>query len=142
MERNLCSCSQQHFDLISGIQGYIKDSCLKYTAQYIKGHQDRAKDYQELDRLSILNVQADALAKEYWEKRYGQKENIPLYTRYSVPKGIWEITLMGQRISKQLLEFLWENIQAEEAYNYWVKHKKRFQRVDSWTWIGIRIRRQ
>ena len=128
VEENLCTCSQQHFDLISGIQGYIKDSCLKYTSQYIKGHQDRANDYQDLDRLAILNVQADALAKEYWEKRYGQKGNIPLYTRYSVPKGIWEITLVGQRISKELMEYLRENIKAEEAYDYWVEHKKRLSK--------------
>ena len=128
-KENLCSCQQQHFDLISGIQGYIRDSTITYEPTHVKGHQDDVKEYRELDRLSMLNVEADCYAKQYWEERYGDKDTLPLYVRYIVPKGMWEIALTGQRICKDLLEFLRDNIQADEAYNYWVNQKERFTKL-------------
>ena len=37
---NTTVCTQQSFDLLSGIQGYLKDSNVTYTYKHIKGHQD------------------------------------------------------------------------------------------------------
>jgi hypothetical protein len=125
-EYNITSCQQQHFDLLSGIQGYIRDSCIQYTAKHIKGHQDDTKELNELDRLSVLNVEADLYAKYYWDERYGDKEKMPMYCKYVIPKGMWEISLMGNRICKDLFEYLREGIQAKNALEYWVKRKKRF----------------
>ena len=46
----ITSCKQQHFDLISGIQGYIRPSAITYTPKHIKGHQDDIIDISKLDR--------------------------------------------------------------------------------------------
>ena len=40
IDHNIISCQQQHFDLLSGIQGYVRDSWIQYKAKHIKGHQD------------------------------------------------------------------------------------------------------
>ena len=62
----------------------------------------------------------DLYAKDYWMKRYGDKDNLPLYVKYTIPKGIWEISLLGSRICKELLGFLSENNQAGEALDYFL----------------------
>ena len=36
------ACTQQSFDLLSGIRGYLKESHITYTYKYIKGHQDES----------------------------------------------------------------------------------------------------
>ena len=126
VKENVISCQQQHFDLLSGIQGYIKNSCLTYTPRHIKGHQDDVKSYLDLDRFEVLNVEADFNAKQYWIEKYADKEKLPLYVKYKVPKGIWEISLLGVRVCKQLLGTLRENIQVSNALEFWVERKKRF----------------
>ena len=123
---NVLSCQQQHFDLLSGIQGYIKDSCLTYIPKHIKGHQDDVKSYENLDRFEVLNVEADFNAKQYWIDKYGDKDKLPPCMKYKIPKGMWEISLLGVRLCKQLLGSLRESIQVSNAFEYWVERKKRF----------------
>lgn len=57
------TCSQKHFDLLSGIQGYIRDSVIKYKPKYVKGHQDAWIDIDRLGRLALFNIEVD-----YWAK--------------------------------------------------------------------------
>ena len=70
IEYNIISCQQQHFDLLSGIQGYIKGSCIRYTAKHIKGHQDTNKSLGELDSWELLNVEMDMMAKDWWKLQH------------------------------------------------------------------------
>ena len=35
------SCNQQQFDLLSGIQGYLRSSTIRYVPEHVKGHQDK-----------------------------------------------------------------------------------------------------
>ena len=89
------SCKQQHFDLLSGIQGYIRGSCLKYTSCHIKGHQDETKSWEDLDRLAMLNVEVDLAAKEFWTEKYNDNDKKRRYFSYMVPKGMWQISFFG-----------------------------------------------
>ena len=43
IDTKVTSCKQQQFDLLSGIQGYVRASELQYTSLHIKGHQDLDK---------------------------------------------------------------------------------------------------
>ena len=36
----ITTCQQKHFDVLSGIQGYIRNSVIKYKPKHLKGHQD------------------------------------------------------------------------------------------------------
>ena len=44
------SSNQQQFDLLSGIQRYIRDSGVKYIHKYVKGHSDDDIKIKDLDR--------------------------------------------------------------------------------------------
>ena len=110
--------------MLSGIQGYIRHNCIKYKAKHIKGRQDDVKQVDELDRFTVLNVEADFYAKQYWIKRYGDIEKLPLYQNYSIPKSMWEVSLLDNRICKELHSFLRKNIQMNDAVDYWVTKKK------------------
>ena len=40
IKENTTACQQQQFDIISGIQGYVRASTVEYLPFHIKGHQD------------------------------------------------------------------------------------------------------
>ena len=52
----ITTCQQKHFDVLSKIQGYIRDSVIKYKPKHVKGHQDVLANIGKLDRLSLLNM--------------------------------------------------------------------------------------
>ena len=54
---------QRQFDLLSGIQGYIRDSSITYIPKHVKGHQDGNIVVSELDRWAITNIEIDLRAK-------------------------------------------------------------------------------
>ena len=60
---NVTLCMIQY---ISGIQGYIRDSVLKYKPRHVKGHQDEWVIMDKLDRLALLNIEVDYWAKDFW----------------------------------------------------------------------------
>ena len=128
VDDSITTCQHQHFDLLSGIQGYIRDSSIVYKSIHIKGHQDDKKPYEKLDRMEILNVQADLYAKDYWAKLYSNPDKERHYFKYSIPKGIWKISFLGTRVCKKIKSFLRESIEGGEAAEYWVLKRKRFSK--------------
>ena len=113
--------NQQQFDLLSGIQGYVRDSIIKYSAKHVKGHQDDNVDLCTLDRLAILNIEVDFWAKDFWAR----KVEGHTYFKYKTPKGIWAISMLGTRVCKHLVQYLRESIEGGKAAEYWIYKKKR-----------------
>jgi hypothetical protein len=58
--------AQPDFDLLKDIWGKIKNTVNVQMAPWIKGHQDDGIDYENLDSWAKNNVQADMMAKLYW----------------------------------------------------------------------------
>ena len=120
-------CQQQQFDLLSGIQGYIRASPITYLPYHIMGHQDNTKDLKDLDRLAVLNVEVDWYAKDFWAEKYAQ----PIHKQrrnvmYKVPMGMWKVSFLGTRVVNKLSSFLRESIEGGKAAEYWVLNRKRF----------------
>ena len=116
------SSKQQQFDLLSGIQGYIRDSIIKFIPIHIKGHQDDLKMIDELDRWAIINIEMDLRAKNCWH----ENSRTGRYLEYTVPKGMWKVSILGNRISNHLREYVRESIEGEAIADYWINDKKRF----------------
>ena len=115
-------CCQQQFDLLSGIQGYLRQSELTYIPKHVKGHQDNIMRVQDLGRLEKLNVEVDHYAKEHWAKiQMGTGK----YFKYNIPKGMWKISLLGTRICNKLIKELKESIEGGKVAEYWICKKKR-----------------
>ena len=102
------SCNQQQFDLLSGIQGYIRTSNITYVAEHVKGHQDDTVKLEDLDRLAQLNVDMDYWAKDYWTEKYETRK----YFHYDTPKGMWKIAMLGTRICNHLMSYLRNSIEG------------------------------
>ena len=116
------SSKQQQFDLLSGIQGYIRDSIIKFIPIHIKGHQDDLKMIDELDRWAIINIEMDLRAKNCWH----ENSRTGRYVKYTVPKGMWKVSILGNRISNHFGEYVRESIEGEAIADYWINDKKRF----------------
>ena len=96
IEQTMTVCQQQQFDLLSGIQGYVRASLIIYLPFHIKGHQDGKKKLEDLTRLELLNVEVDLYAKEFWAEKYHQTTDIQRrYYKYKTPMGIWNISVLG-----------------------------------------------
>ena len=122
-------CHQQQFDLLSGIQGYVRASAIEYLPLHIKGHQDTKRKGGNLTRLEILNVEVDWYAKDFWADRYVSSIQMQRkYFAYHLPLGMWKISFMGTRIVNELADCLRESIEGGKAVEYWVHHKKRFSK--------------
>ena len=116
------SCNQQQFDLLSGIQGYLRSSTIRYVLEHVKGHQDENINLKNLGRLALLNVEMDYWAKEYWKEKYASRK----YFSYKVPKGMWKIAMIDTRVCNHLIPHLRDSIEEGKASEYWVYKRKRF----------------
>ena len=127
IEQTMTVCQQQQFDLLSGIQGYVRASSIIYLPFHIKGHQDGKKKLEDLTRLELLNVEVDLYAKEFWVEKYDQTTDMQRrYFKYRTPMGMWNISVLGTRVVTKLFTCLRESIEGGKAAEYWVLNKKRF----------------
>ena len=127
IKENKTACQQQQFDIISGIQGYVRASTVEYLPFHIKGHQDNKKKLKDLSRLELLNVEVDWMAKDYWAEKYDNDiVTQRKYFKYAMPMGMWKISFMGTRVINKLVPFLRESIEGGKAADYWVINKSRF----------------
>ena len=116
------SCNQQQFDLLSGIQGYLRCSEIRYIPEHVKGHQDEKIKLEDLGRLALLNVEMDYWAKDYWAEKYDSRK----YFNYEIPKGMWKIAMLGTRVCNHLVSYLRDSIEGGKAAEYWIFKRKRF----------------
>ena len=110
--KNRTSSKQKHFDLLSGIQGYVRDSVISYTPLHIKGHQDRHTNLANLDWLAILNIEVDTYAKDFWTEKFSPSMDPRPYFHYHIPKGMWKVSFSNTRVVKHLSKYLRKSIEG------------------------------
>ena len=90
--------------------------------RHIKGHQDDIINLALLDRWALLNIEMDLEAKAWWEAcKHNQS-----YFQYTIPKGMWKVSLLGNRVVNRLTSYLRESIEGGKVAEYWIKKKKKF----------------
>ena len=115
------TCHQKQFDLLSGIQGYIRDSVIKYKPRHVKGHQDEWVNMDKLDRLALLNIEVDYWAKDFWAEQVTNHT----YFNYTIPKGMWKVSMLGYRVCKHLIQYMRESIEGGKVAEYWIYKRNR-----------------
>ena len=113
------SSRQAHFDILSGMNGYLLESNLEWVPRHIKGHQDDIAE-AELDRWAHLNIECDLRAKDYLTEIL-DGYNIK---KYNVPKGMWAIKICGISIGSNMMGYLRICISGAQMFQYWVSKKK------------------
>ena len=116
------SSRQAHFDILSGMHGYLLESNLEWVPRHIKGHQDDISE-AELDRWAHLNIECDLRAKDYLTEIL-DGYNIK---KYNVPKGMWAIKICGISVGSNMMGYLRRCISGAQMFQYWVRKKKRIQ---------------
>ena len=58
--------SQPDYDLIYDLRAKLLDLPIKVTGRHVKGHQDKDATIQSYDRWSLLNMEMDTGAKDFW----------------------------------------------------------------------------
>ena len=66
---------QSHFDILSGMHGFLIESNIKWVLRHIKGYQDDVAD-TDLDRWACLNIECDLRAKIYLKDIVGAPRNM------------------------------------------------------------------
>ena len=129
------SSRQAHFDILSGMHGYLLESNLEWVPRHIKGRQDSIAE-GDLDRWAHLNIECDLRAKIYLTDildGYNTK-------KYDMPKGMWAIKICGTSIGSNMMRYLRRCISGAKMFEYWVRRKKRIhedqvQNID-WETLG------
>ena len=113
--------NQQQFDLLSGIQGYIRDSSVTYVPKHVKGHQDDWVDINNLNRLVLSNIEVIYWDKEFWEAKVGEHR----YFLYTNPKGMRKVSMLGYRVCSHLVKYLRESIEGTKVAEFWIYKRKK-----------------
>ena len=87
-----------------------------YTPYHIKGHQDDDAALKDLDRFSLLNIECDFYAKDYWRVQYWDKKAASKrYFTYTIPMGMWKVSISGIRVINELKSCLIERIVGSKS---------------------------
>jgi hypothetical protein len=100
------------FDLLMAIHRYQSQSMLRWHMTWIKGHQDVNTAFDNLDRLSKLNMWADKLAKSMIPIARTRRRH------YYVEGAPWYVCHDGKRVSN-LSSQLYEIVHLQEALMFW-----------------------
>ena len=125
------SCTNAHFDLLSGIHGLKRDMDVTWTYRHIPGHQDNIP-LANLDRWAILNIECDYRAKLF------MTTIVKGYRRatHTIRGGMWQVSIQGKLVGTKLSRYLRKTIQGGIIFEYWVDKRKRIseQAIDMIDW--------
>jgi hypothetical protein len=104
------------FDIINAIWHMMKESPIRWTAEWIKGHQDDRGVVS--DRFALLNCDMDALAKLY---RQNLLQADPNYTapQVSMYAEGWSVWCGDEKLHSPSTETLYDRIYAPKLIKYW-----------------------
>ena len=104
--------------MIKDIRRKIKELPITVTGRHIKGHQDKHKEFHELDRWSQLNVKMDSRAKALLRRRIQEgfqpvpqefgNETLPVY-------------FQGRKLSRFHKPYLYEEIYGKILKDHWAE---------------------
>jgi hypothetical protein len=108
---------QPDFDLLKDIRAKVKTLPVDITWHWIRGHQDDNDDYQNLDTRAKLNIQADSLAKAFWN--HCEKNNKRLPNQVFGDDG-WTFRFNDQKRSRLEKKELYAELFGDETRDYWI----------------------
>jgi hypothetical protein len=88
---------QPDFDLLKDIRTKVQQLPIDITGHWLRGHQADHNDYQNLDTRAKLNIQADSIAKAFWN--HCEKSNKRLPNQAFGDDG-WTYRFNGQKRSR------------------------------------------
>ena len=113
--------AQPDFDLLKDIRAKIQKLPLQIKWHWIKGHQDDSIDYQNLDSWAKNNVQADMMAKLYWN--HCEKHNQRLLNQEFGNKG-WTYRYNMSKRSRFTKKDIYEELFGDTTRDHWITKKQ------------------
>ena len=109
-----------HIDLIRAIRKLKSLIPVKLTIEHVTGHQDKTKNFGDLDRMSQLNVEVDNEAKRYLRHRIRHERCG--FTQSSMEKEGWRCYVYGKKVTKNPTELLRRGYWGRSTLLYFDKH--------------------
>jgi len=119
------------FDIVGAIMRLRRQSRLRWTTRFVKGHQDNTSD--DLDTWAARNVLMDAWAKQHLQIA----SKVPRH--FSVKGEPWQLWLQGRKLTSRIDSQIYSAVHKESSLEYWKTKKdvppEAVSRVD-WPAIG------
>jgi ribonuclease HI len=120
------------FDLVFTILNSLKSLPVKVQFRHIKGHQDKHKQEDELDRWEILNIEADKLAKQ------AMNYFASMPPHFAILNEPWAVWANGTKLVKNFQEKLYQTVHVPTAEHYWIyKGKVNPTQLSNINWTAI-----
>ncbi len=113
--------AQPDFDLLKDIRAKAKKLPLKIKWHWIKGHQDDSIDYQHLDSWAKNNVQADTMAKLYWN--HCEKHGKRLPNQEFGDEG-WTYRYNTSKRSRFTKKDIYEELFGDTTRDHWINKQQ------------------
>jgi hypothetical protein len=110
--------TKAEFDLLYAIKKKLSDLPISYHLQHVKGHQDRYTSVDKLDRLSILNIEMDSLAKSVLHQWAAHT------TLQPIEGEPWPIIHKNLKVVKGIDSSLYTIVHGTQIVEYWTKKNK------------------
>ncbi len=128
---------QPDFDLLKDIRAKVKLLPVAITWHWIRGHQDDHEDYHNLDTRAKLNIQADSLAKAFWN--HCEKNNKRLPNQDFGNDG-WTYRFNHQKRSRLEKKELYAELFGDATRDYWIdKGQIQVQEIHSIDWKNTEL---
>ena len=109
------------YDILEQIKKEIRLSTVKWTFQHVYGHQDKKCKKKNLDIWATTNIAVNKEAKRKWA-RY-KTDGFPVVPYDAEGCGLWQVTINGKTITKNIPICLYNHQWIHHAKCYW---KRRF----------------
>jgi hypothetical protein len=110
--------AQPDYDLLKDIRSKIKKLPLTITWHWIKGHQDDDVDYENLDSWAKNNVQADTMAKLYWNHCEKIGKRLP---NHEFSDEGWTYRYNLRKRSRFTKQGLYEELFGDTTRDHWIQ---------------------
>lgn len=103
------------FHIVKRIHAKIKASPIKWVGHNVKGHQNKHKQFRDLDPWGKANVIADKDAKAHWQRTRTLEQ---IHNAEQESEG-WTITLNQQKLTKNFEHNIKMHCSQEAIQCYW-----------------------
>jgi hypothetical protein len=124
LEKPYPSSKASNFDILRMLYNELQNTKLKIVFQWVRGHQDRNSQYEELDNDARANFRADRLAAETIRTMSGNSIHVP--DSYEGPT----LLIAGVKVYNDIYGKINEQVNGKPLTQYWI-NKGRFNGRDS-----------
>ena len=111
--------SQPHHDMIHAIRTKLAESPITWKFRHVRGHQDKHRNFLELDMWSQLNVEMDSLAKAYWNTT-----SSTVAPFYPFNASGWSLWIGERKLTNWDRTALYNHAQSTDIISHWSIRRK------------------